>query len=438
MTILYHAGGPGQGSSAFSQLGDTLADLAIFWDSYGDQLVAGGLGVTFVVLLVGLYVAHRRGRMTGALAALSQVMVLALSAEGMYEVARQKLQLSPVFSLFVFALAEVAMVSSAYHARKTYQATTEWADEAKTVVKAPGHPGKHGRTVWLIAVGAGFIVSLNSTNPVEWFLRFLLPVLAATLWWNDLTAAGTSRPTGQWLWTPRRLLVWVGAIGAQDDDLEAVRRERQVRAMVRVACQVHDSTADTWRRRRRVARLRRLFRDADEGTVVRVRQLVAQSLAAESLTKPLEGSSSDRSGLAVLRSDGGPEALVNGSGSGPDHGPVLRSGGSGPAVLGGGPNGTGPVLGPWSDGGPVRSNGSGPAVRSAGGPEANGSAVRSGSALADGLDPERVRALADRLRVAREDGSCPAGTSQEDTRRFLGCRKPLAVAAIRLLDSESN
>lgn len=438
MTILYHAGGPGQGSSVFTQLGDTLADLAVFWDSYGGQVVALGLGVTFVLLVAGLLLAHRRGRMTGALAALSQVMVLALSAEGMYEVAREKLHLSPVFSLFVFALAEVAMVSSAYHARKTYQATTEWADDARTVMKVPGHPGKHGRTVWLIAVGAGFTVSLNAENPVEWFVRVLLPILAAKLWWDDLTADGTSRPAGEWLWTPRRLLVWVGAIGAQDDDLAAVRRERQVRAMVRVACRVHDSSKDTWLRRRRVERLRRLFRDADEETVVRVRHLVAQSLAAETLTKPLEDSSSDRSGPAELRSGAGPLVLANGSGSGPDHGPVLRSDGTGPAVLGGGLNGTGPVLGPWSDGGPVRSNGSGPAVRSAGGPAANGSVVRSRPTAADGLDPERVRALADRLRVAREDGSCPVGTSQEDTRRFLGCRKPLAVAAIRLLDSESN
>ncbi|MGH3489766.1 MAG: response regulator transcription factor [Actinopolymorphaceae bacterium] len=110
----------------------------------------GGLVVTAIFLTVTLVAAHRRGHTNQWVARVASVAVLALSAEGMWMVARERLHLPVVLAAAVFFVAEALMVSAALQARRHYERTTEHDPDGRLI--RPGHPGPHGRAVWVILV----------------------------------------------------------------------------------------------------------------------------------------------------------------------------------------------------------------------------------------------------------------------------------------------
>ena len=235
-----------------------LDTLNALWRSFGYQLVLVGLVVTAIVLTVTLLVAHRRGHTNQWVARVASVAVLALSAEGMWVVARERLHLPVVLAAGVFFVAEALMVSAALQARRHYERTTERDEDGRLI--RPGHPGPHGRAVWVIAAVAGGIVALNSKSAVEAPLRLALPLAAAYMWQLALTADGTARPAGSWRWTPRRLLVRLGAIDPTEQDLTTADRERRTTTMTvgraasprrRLARRLAPGAATTPRRQRR-------------------------------------------------------------------------------------------------------------------------------------------------------------------------------------------
>lgn len=237
---------------------------------HGDALLLAGLAVTVCTLAVALYAAWRRGRVDRWVSALAWVASFGFSAEGMWVVTTHKAHVPAVVAVGVFFVAEAFQLSSMLQAGRRY--------------RLDGHPGKHGRAVWIIAVAAGTVVAFSAQNLTEAALRFLIPLGAALLWWNTLTDDGMTKPKGRWRWTPTRLLEWLGAIEPDvDRDLVEVNRGRHVAAMVTAAIAVHDGgRLRSWHTRR----LRSLAKVADEGMVAEVRERVGRALAIVELAIP--------------------------------------------------------------------------------------------------------------------------------------------------------
>lgn len=200
------------------------------------------------VLLVALVLAARwsRGNQAAAYRWAAGAVALALSAEGMWEVATEALGLAGWKAALLFAFAELAMLNEARQAKKR--------------VDKDAGPGVHGAAVWVIAVGAGAIAASNATSVTEMMLRLFAPTLIAWQWWSDLTEDRES--TSRWVWTPERIGVRLGVLKpGGSDDLEEVFRQRRIDRMVKLADRLDLSSP---RRARRLAlRLRRMAAGAD-------------------------------------------------------------------------------------------------------------------------------------------------------------------------------
>ena len=183
------------------QIGTGAAGMSGWLSGHQPQLLLAA-GV-FAVALSGylVWLAVRHDRVPDAATWLAVVIATAFSAEGMWEVARHGLDLTAWQSVGLFAVAEAAMTSEAIRARRHQH--------------AHGHPGAHGTAVWVIAAGAGLVSAFNAATTglvVGVPVRLAIPLLAAWLWWLELTSDGTAkRPDAiSWRLTPRRILVRLG------------------------------------------------------------------------------------------------------------------------------------------------------------------------------------------------------------------------------------
>jgi hypothetical protein len=179
------------------------------------------------------------------------VMATAFAAEGMWEVADERLDLAILPRLVLFAMFEVVMVSQGLLAKHK-------------ISDRPSAARRHMTFVWIIAAVSGGVSSLNSENVVEFGLRVSAPLVAAGLWWMALTA-DLAKPVDAITWkiTPRRLLVRLGIAEAGETDLVQVNRERAVRDLARLGLAVRQGGAAP----RRVRKLRRLALEADAAMV---------------------------------------------------------------------------------------------------------------------------------------------------------------------------
>jgi hypothetical protein len=259
-------------------------DLARFWAGHGSLIVLIALGAVALFMLVGLLVSWRRKRFNRWVSAVSGVAVLGLSAEGMWMVAVQKLHLAPEVAVCVFFVVEALMLNSATHARAYYKATTVRDDDGKII--KPGRPGKHGRAVWIIAAVGGTVVAFNAHSVTEFLLRLALPLGWALMWWNELTQDGTSESeeTSRWRWTPRRLLLWLGAIEPGDRDMKTINRDRLRATMTELRCELE--AAPEKKRDKIERKLRKLARDADDSDIAEVGGRVTRAEQVKNLTAP--------------------------------------------------------------------------------------------------------------------------------------------------------
>lgn len=181
-------------------------------------LVAGVLGFA---ALAGVAVwAKRTTKPLRPIAlSLSMNLALLLNAEGMWEVATQKLALPAVFAGLIFAVFEICFLTS-----------TSLAAEHYRKHKTPG------RMLWvalIIAVLSGVIVASNAASGTERLLRLTLPIVIFLMWWAALTAAGVVKSRGRFAYSPRRLAeLWGLLIPESDESLESMKADRQVRRMV--------------------------------------------------------------------------------------------------------------------------------------------------------------------------------------------------------------
>ncbi|WP_238005883.1 hypothetical protein KZZ52_41750 [Dactylosporangium sp. AC04546] len=266
-------------------IGESLMTWA---NSHRNVLILVGLAITVLLLALTVRRAIKSGQPDRWLARLSFLVGFAWSGEAMWEVATQRLHLSHVFAGFAFFLFESQMATAMMRAER-HQALHH-------------HPGKHGRSVWLIATIAGAIAAMAGDSPVETVLRLVVPLLVAHQWWVGLTGDGTDRPADAitWTWTPRRILVTLGLARAGEHDLTTVNRERHVRAIAAISYRLH-STPWSWRRTWCHARLRRLAMHADDEMLEDARARVERVWQAAARTRPAD--TADQTLAAVSRKE---------------------------------------------------------------------------------------------------------------------------------------
>lgn len=241
-----------------------LDQLLAYVQDHRQVLLVGVMAVVLLVIVGTLIWSARRGRPDRWVANIVGLVVLALSAEGMWVVARERLHLPALFAGTVFFVGEAYMVAAMMRGNRHH---------AKH-----GHPGKHAATVWIAAAVMGGIVSLNSASIVEFPLRVALPLAAAKLWHDTVTDDDVEREQSSWKWTPRRLFIALGAIEAGDRDILEINRQRLIDKMTRAAFDLPKPRAQR--------RLTRLALDADDDIVEEVRRRVTRVTNIAKLTRP--------------------------------------------------------------------------------------------------------------------------------------------------------
>jgi len=149
---------------------------------------------------------------------------------------------------------------------------------AKRAMREYGHPGRSGRTAWIVASAMAVVAAGVAHSFAEAVLRLLIPLLVTLAWWDGLLGEGAKRRQGvsSWRWTPRRFLLLIGAIEPGERDVETVHRERLIQQMTRLEFKRrHGSERFT---ERRADRLARLSLTADDGVIDAVRERVDRAL----------------------------------------------------------------------------------------------------------------------------------------------------------------
>lgn len=259
---------------AVTDLLDRLPPVLAWADAHGEVLTLAGLAASVLVLAWIVRRAVRSGRPDKWLSVVSLVVGMSWSAEAMWEIATQRLNLSIAFAALVFFVFEsqlgVSMLRADRHQR------------------VHNHPGRYGRTAWLIAVVMGVVAALAGDSAVEAALRLVVPLLVTKQWWDGLTADGTTRAAEAitWAWTPRRILVALGLARPGRQDLMTVDRQRHILAVARVSHRLH-STGSRWLRAWHQGRLRRLAMTSDDDILAAARAHVERVWRSADMTRPL-------------------------------------------------------------------------------------------------------------------------------------------------------
>jgi hypothetical protein len=149
---------------------------------------------------------------------------------------------------------------------------------AKRNVREIGHPGRAGRNAWCVAAGMSLVAVWTANNLGEAFLRLLVPVLLTSMWWHGIVGEDPARRpkwATSWRWTPRRLLLWLGAIEPGERDVESVHRERLTQQMTNL--EFARQHGPEKKRDRAAAKLMRLGLTADDDIIGAVRDRVARA-----------------------------------------------------------------------------------------------------------------------------------------------------------------
>src|SRR4051794_31838106 len=173
------------------------------------------IGLLLAVALL-LWVAHRfrkiaaSDRPDDALSNLVMLIGLGWSSEAVWEISRNRLHFTLGLTLLLFfvfeALLTLAMI------------------RAKRHMRAFGWPGRFGTTAWTVAACMSGVAGIASHSIPEAVLRMVIPLLVTKQWWDGLVGGSAKRPadTSTWRWTPRRVLLAVGAIEPGDRDVQTV------------------------------------------------------------------------------------------------------------------------------------------------------------------------------------------------------------------------
>jgi hypothetical protein len=197
------------------------------------------------------------------LSTVGMLIGLGWSGEAMWIIGTQLLHLPiPLLALLLFVL-EVNLATAMIRAKRHH--------------RLHDHPGSYGTTAWSIAAAMALIAAFASHSPAEAALRIAIPLLVTKTWWDGMVGAGTRKLAGAttWRWTPRRLLLWAGAIEPGERDVEQVNRDRLAQQMTRLEFRRQNTSGRA--QRRATAKLTRLSLTADDAIIGEVRQQVARA-----------------------------------------------------------------------------------------------------------------------------------------------------------------
>jgi hypothetical protein len=217
-----------------------------------------------LLLFIGLRIRKvaKSDRPDRPLAKVAMLIGLAWGAEAIWELTAGGDFQTPV-RIALCAVFEVMFLVSTMRAEQ-HMAAYSW-------------PGRPGQTVWGLATAMGIVATLVASSSAEAILRFLIPLALAKLWWDGVVG-GNTKPRGDvssWRWTPRRLLLAIGALEPGQKDVAKVHREALANRMTSLYFGLGHGPA--WLRKRRTKRLARLSLDADLDIIDTVRQRVGQA-----------------------------------------------------------------------------------------------------------------------------------------------------------------
>jgi hypothetical protein len=216
------------------------------WGEYGHYAIVAALGLGLAILIATIRRVTGRKTTTKDRDTLSNVvtlMVLALTAEGMFWVLTTKLTMPLPWwlAIFVCAVAEGLMINF-FRLAKTFQ-------------DRHGRPGPFGTAFWIVAVAEGAVVALASNNVVEIALRILLPLGVALLHWIKLTAESSQENKGRFMWTPLNLLIRLGAWKPGKTTVDEAEAERFEEKLTNAAYMLASARWFKGRKRRRVRKM---------------------------------------------------------------------------------------------------------------------------------------------------------------------------------------
>jgi len=223
------------------------------------------VGAVVLLLVAGLWVARatlRSGKGPRIFARLVMLLALGWSAEVMFHIVRVDLAQGWGPTIAMFGVFEAAFLLAANRAER-HMVEHQW-------------PGFHLRTVVGIAVVMSCVGFLASQSGIEAFIRVAVPLVAVKIWRDGLYDGRESKPAASsWLWTPRNLAIYLGALRPGPKDDTEVSRERLIARMVRL--EFKRQYGPEGRRDRYAQRLMRLSLRADDGIVREVRSRVGRA-----------------------------------------------------------------------------------------------------------------------------------------------------------------
>lgn len=217
---------------------------------------------TAVLALLAVTIAWRKLRRhqqpDKPLSRIAMLIGLAWSSESVWELTGRLAEMPTGVRLLIFTVLEVMLVISMMRAERH--------------VRERGWPGRSGTTAWIIAAVMAAVAAGISSSLAEACIRAAIPLLLTLQWWDGVVKEGAEKPAWvtSWRWTPRRLLLWLGAIEPGDRDVDTIHRERLTQQMVRL-----EFARRHGKRPERAARsLARLSLSADDEMIGEVRARV--------------------------------------------------------------------------------------------------------------------------------------------------------------------
>lgn len=222
------------------------------------------IGLLLTAALVLLWVARKvrkiaaSDRPDDALSNLVMLIGLGWSSEAVWEITRNRLHFPLGLTLLLFFVFEMLLTLAMIRAKRH--------------VREFGWPGRFGTTAWTVAACMSGVAAVASHSFAEAALRMVIPLLVTKQWWDGLVGGSAKRPAdaSTWRWTPRRLLLALGAIEPGDRDVQTVHRERLTQQMTTLYHQIEHGSDRL--KTRRAARLARMSLTADDTIIAEVQR----------------------------------------------------------------------------------------------------------------------------------------------------------------------
>lgn len=223
-------------------------------------LTVGAAVVALLVVMIAWRKLRRHQQPDKPLSRVAMLIGLAWSSEAIWELTGRIDGMPTPVRVLIFTALEVMLVISMMRAERH--------------VRERGWPGRSGTTAWIIAAVMAAVAAGISSSLAEACIRAAIPLLLTLQWWDGVVKEGAERPAWvtSWRWTPRRLLLWLGAIEPGDRDVDTIHRERMTQQMVRLEfARRHGPERSQDRAARKLARL---SLSADDEMIAEVRARV--------------------------------------------------------------------------------------------------------------------------------------------------------------------